>query len=478
MNSRLGIDALSNYLRFAVTATIPFLLTPRMLEAFGSEGFGLWSLTHSLLSLFTLLDLGLSSTLVRFLSGQKDVGKVNRLVGTVLTLYLGLSFMGLSILAVVSSSLCPFAESPQAFSLLWLLGLRTVTIALPFGVLRSTLHARQDFVSCNLWQAILSVVYGALAWTALSLNADLIQIAKLMLFFAAVEHVGYFLLLKKRLVGFRIEWLVIEKSQLKTIWSFSMASTLSTLAGLILLKTDPLIVAFFLPLSAVTSYTLALKIAEGLLMLLKQGVNVLAPRFAAMWAREQKSQTRSLYLHAGRLSLMGSALLGLPLLLYTPQLFKLWLGQCESEMVLTARILVLAALLSVPQMISSAALTMCGHHIFTARAALASTLMNLLSSVILVQFFGIVGVALGTLITTLVIDLAVVTRKANQILSLSDSMVVKSVLAPLLGPLLIQSVLLLYTNVSPSLGNLIGYPSLAGLAAITTYILQNRKDIV
>jgi O-antigen/teichoic acid export membrane protein len=472
---KLGTDAASNYLRFAVTASIPFLLTPKMLQSFGADGFGLWSLTHSILSLFGLLDLGLSSTLVRFLAGCRTAEKINRLVGTVLTLYLGLSGLGLLVLAGLAFLLAPFKTSQTAFTLIWLLGLRTVTVALPFGVLRSTLYAQQKFVPSNFWQSILSLVYGAAVWMVLAGGAGLNTVAVLMLVFCLVEHAGYFLLLRSAQPGFRLYWGHLERDTLKSIRSFSIASTLSTLAGLILLKTDPIIVALFLPLGAVTSYALSLKIAEGLMMLLKQAVNVLTPQFSRMWSEGRSAEVAGLFLAASRTALLAAWLLGLPILVYTPQVFAVWLGEFHPDTIHTTRILVLAALCSVPQMIASTALTMGGYHNFTARAAALSTILNLVLSVTLVQFQGVVGVALATLASTLIVDLALVTRKAFQLLSIARHRIAKELVRPLLLPLAAQTALLTGASVTSSIFSILTHSALAGVAGLTIYYTQQRR---
>ncbi|MCA9777000.1 MAG: oligosaccharide flippase family protein [Candidatus Eremiobacteraeota bacterium] len=417
--TNLGRDALSNYLRFAVTAAVPFVLTPRMLESFGTYGFGLWTLTHSLLSLFSLLDLGLSATLVRYASGKRRTCEINDLLSTILSLYLMVSFVGLIILAAVSWWVSPFRNTAEAFNLLWILGLRTVTLGLPFGVLRSALYARESFLLCNFWQSALALMYGVTAWIALGWSGSLLTLAWVTLVYGLIEHFGYFALLRRVVSGFSLRWFSVNRQHLKSIWSFSAASTLSTLAGLILLKTDPLIVAFFLPLSAVTSYALGLKLAEGVLMLLKQGVNVLTPRFAALWKDCGPRQTGLLFVRACRLSFMGAVALSLPILLLTPELLVAWLGRSDEATVMTTRILVLTAVLSVPQMISSAALSMTGHHLFTARAAVLSAVLNVVTSIVLVQLLGVVGVALGTLVTTLVVDVWIVTRRACRVLGVN-----------------------------------------------------------
>jgi len=449
--SNLKTQALSNYLRFAVTAAVPFLLTPLMLETLGEKMFGLWSLTQSTVSLFALLDVGLSATLVRYVSATRCREESNEVAGTILTLYLGLSTVACLLLGLAAWWWEPWRSDPQAHLLLWCLGLRAVTFGLPLSILRSTLFAEQVFLTTNLWQAASSLIYGLVAWQLLCSGGSLLQLAALLWLASLLEHAGYFLMLKKIFPRWRFAPTVLNRDKIREMASFSAASTLSTLAGLVLFKTDPLIIAAYLPLQAVATYSVALKLAEGVLMLLKQALNVLTPRFSILSADDDLEGAGKLLILSCRWGIGVGSLVGLPVLVLASEILNLWLGAYPSEAVVVTRILVLSGLISIPQMVASSALTMSGHHNFTARAAGLSVVTNLGLSLALVQPLGLTGVALATLFTTLVIDLGLVSRRACTFYHISPHGLLRSVMIPLILPLTAFTALLLLLKGTSSL---------------------------
>lgn len=76
------------------------------------------------------------------------------------------------------------------------------------------------------------------------------------------------------------------------------------------------------------------------------------------------------------------------------------------------RLLLLAMLFASVQLNAANVLGMTGKHRFVAFAMGGSALLNLILSIILVQFFGLIGIALGTLIATLVVEFALVVPRA------------------------------------------------------------------
>src|SRR5690348_5783628 len=56
------------FLRVAITAPVPFLLTPFLLRHLGTQGFGAWAVLLSINSLTSLADVGIMGTLTKHVS--------------------------------------------------------------------------------------------------------------------------------------------------------------------------------------------------------------------------------------------------------------------------------------------------------------------------------------------------------------------------------------------------------------------------
>ena len=70
--------------------------------------------------------------------------------------------------------------------------------------------------------------------------------------------------------------------------------------------------------------------------------------------------------------------------------------------------------LSIPQLVGCNLLTFSGHHRVVAKMVIIGAVINIVASVVLVQFTGMRGVALGTLVATIVVDLGMLVPTASR----------------------------------------------------------------
>jgi len=151
---------------------------------------------------------------------------------------------------------------------------------------------------------------------------------------------------------------------------------------------------------------------------------------ARLHASGDRDVLGSLMLRSIRLSLLGGGILGLCLGLFAPELLGLWLGADLMAAAPILRILLLAMVASVPQLVSSGLLTMTGDHRFTGRIAAASAATNILLSVSLALVFGVVGIAVATLACTLIFDVFVITTRACRRFSVPSRDLKRTVIHP------------------------------------------------
>src|ERR1044071_6577994 len=82
---RIFRNVCSNWASYLTTAVAGFILTPFILHSLGNTGYGLWTLILSLTGYFGLLDLGIRSSVGRFVGRHvalNDEENVNRTVSS------------------------------------------------------------------------------------------------------------------------------------------------------------------------------------------------------------------------------------------------------------------------------------------------------------------------------------------------------------------------------------------------------------
>ena len=82
---RILRNSFSNWSSYLVTAVVGFMLTPIVVQSLGNTRYGLWTLVLSITGYFGLLDLGIRSSVSRFLTRHlalNDETGLNRTAST------------------------------------------------------------------------------------------------------------------------------------------------------------------------------------------------------------------------------------------------------------------------------------------------------------------------------------------------------------------------------------------------------------
>ncbi len=440
------VNTLTNYARFALMLLVMFVLTPRIISAVGHEGFGLWSLTFSVLGLFGLLDLGIGTTVVKYVAeckGRNDTTRRNQLLSTLLIVNGCLALVAAGGIAGLSFYFTHVFAIPQAFHatalpLLWILAARLVVVELPFGLFRGILFGEQKIYLINFTQMGATGLYGGLAWFALEHGVSLITLAWLNLVTMFAEYVAYCILAFICVPGLRVSWRLADRALLKEVASFSASQLLVNSSNLILLRTDPMIVKLFLPLPFVAVYAIALKIAENAHLLTKQFVNVLAPLVAQLKGQGQEEQIRILLVDCAKFALAPAVMLAVVLYTSGQDLIVFWVGPEFISAGSLLHVLMSAMVIAIPKHLATTVFTMTGYHVFTARATMLGTAANIILSLAMARPYGLLGIALGTLISSIGIDIFVVLRKACTVYSVSYRTYWLRAIAPAVLPGILQ----------------------------------------
>lgn len=452
------LNTLSSYGRFALTGVAFLVLTPFVIRELGPEGYGLWTLVISTVGFFGVLDLGFGTAIVKFVGESRGLGSVarrNEVLSTVLALYCVISLLALLGIIPVVENFARWFDVPESASgvaetALWLIALRSVVLALPLSVFRGALFGTERILAVNLIQAVSVLFYAGGAVIALSAGHGIVGLAVANLAAMLLEHALYVLAAFWSLEDLRISVRLVRISHIGEVGSFSLYSMVGLVAGLVLLRSDPVLVSLFLPLSAVAVYGVALKIAEQGLVLTKQFANVLTPRFARLGGSEDAPRLRQAFQGASRLALLPAAPVFVTVAFLGGDLLTLWVGPEFSEGRWALMVLVGATLVSAPQLIASSMLAMIGHHRFIAFAAGTALVLNLGISLLLVGPLGLLGVALGTLIATLLVDAFLVVPRALRVNSIPYPDYLRTLGAALVPPTLAQaSVLFLAVRAFP-----------------------------
>src|ERR1700726_2906235 len=74
---RFAFNVIMNWIAMAVGMVVPFFLTPIVIRHLGPLAYGVWILSVSTVAYLNLLDLGLRSAIVRFVSKNATTGDID-----------------------------------------------------------------------------------------------------------------------------------------------------------------------------------------------------------------------------------------------------------------------------------------------------------------------------------------------------------------------------------------------------------------
>jgi len=418
------------------------LIVPIFIAKLGLDVFGLYMVLLAFLEVATFLDLGATSAIVTLLSGEKDdlgrrsilkVGHVLFIVLSALFLVCGLVWRGqFCELFHITPALQPLATAS------FLLVILESTLALYSYYCHTVLlaHCAQQWT--NLADSMSGLLTNLVGLAALLAGYGLVELMMIRLVSASLR------LLLMMIQTARLEptafrpGVPIRKESCLAVARMSGHSMMINFSIIISHKIDDLVIAHFLPLSAVGIYEIVFRFLGITLQVglkLSEGNYAL---FSQLAVAKQKLEARGMFL---RKSAMLSMVAGLILVLITafyPELFHMFsAGKISLSQTLPVLAIALPCVLSgVMQMPANAWLFTWGHQRFLTVSSLLAALSNLVLSIVLVQVWGIAGVALGTLIPQLIQHQVGLIGKTRHELGISLMEYLQAVYMKTLWPLL------------------------------------------
>ncbi len=412
----------ASYSRYALSLLVLIIITGKVIRTLGPEAFGLWSLVFAVVGTIGLLDMGLVTTVVKYvaeLRGRRDPEGRNEVVSTAAAVAIVLASVAAALVAgtawVFNSVFSiPADQHRMAVLLIVVLGARVVMVGFPLSVFRGLLFGEDRIVTLNVIQAASILLYGASAWVALETGADLAALAWINLGGMALEHICYVVVAFRVIPRLSLSPQFVTRRMFLRIVSFSSHQLVVNVSALVRLRSDLFLIKLFLPLSAVALYAVGQKIAEQLHLFLKQGLNVLAPLAAELHGSGKREQLGALFLAGTKYALAAAIAIGVTCFVLGRVLITAWVGESFADAAPILGLLVTASALSAIESGASGVLAMTGHHRQTARVAGLSAVVNVAVSVALIGPLGLIGVAWGTLTASLMVDAYLVPRIARR----------------------------------------------------------------
>jgi len=407
-----------------VTIVVTYALTPFVIHALGQDGYGTWTLITSMTGYMGLLALGIPMASVRYLAqhvAEGDLKKTNQTIASCAGLYLMIggaaALIGLALIALfvmgfdIPNALR--AEARLAFALMTLQVAAGFIGLLPEGILL----AHHNFVLRNVVRLGALMLRLALTVGLLKLHASLVMLALVQTACLAFDFGLCWALIRRTYPGVRLTLRYFDWGVVRRIFSFSLYVLLLTAGVRLTFETDALVIGAFMGVGPIAFYAVANSIVVYLMEFVIAIAAVVAPMATKLSTEGKLADLREIYLKWSKVALSLTLMVGLFLLTLGPQFIGWWIGPSfEAPAGQVLQILVLSSFVFLPvRGVALPILMGLGKPGLPAVAFLASGVLNLALSILLVGPLGLMGVALGTAIPNVLFAAVILTAACREL---------------------------------------------------------------
>lgn len=401
----LVVSALSNWAALAVTILVGFFLTPFVIQHVGKGGYGIWTLVATLVGYYGILDLGISTAVVRYVAhhaGRGDTRALNETASTAITVFVVMGLVVLGASVALATPLAHFfhiaeARATEFRHVVWLLGL-ACAIAFPGNVLAGVMRAHERFVAFNAVTLLSTLVRAGLTVWALVAGYGLTGVALATAAAGVITVVANALLCRVLLPHVRFRPGLCRRAVLRSLVAFGVAATVIAMGDLLRFKLDPFLLGKWKGMNAVAVYGVAALLIHYMLTSVTAGLGVLTPRFASLQGDATPDRLRGLFVRSLSISSALGFGAGTLVICCGGPFVHLWVGPTFRGGVPVLWILGASYAVAMAQTPGISAMYAMNRHRAYALANTLEGVANLALSLALISSYGIIGVALGTAI--------------------------------------------------------------------------------
>lgn len=383
-----------------------FFLTPLMITVFGDGKFGVYKLVLSITAYFALADLGISNSVVKYVSeykAQKDKNTESRFVSLILLVDV---FVGIFIFAVsfiFYYSIPPFfSKSLSAdevrllqslFFLLVFNGIFNLFSNLTNGIIKSY----EKFGLLKIINICKTAVRTAVTVFLLLNGFSVFSVVLLDMIISFLIFLWTWIYcrvsLKIKLADIR----TLEFSYLKKIFSYSLIVFVDAVAFYLFWSADNIIIGYFMSSSAIAVYSIGTLISSLFFSFSLITSDVLMPEIVSKVVSNTSNEMMTEHMiKIGRIKL---AILGLPVIGFIflgKEFITLWVGPNYTDAYYIALIVIIPSMFAGICDVGLYVMWAKNKHKIKSLVSIAISLLNIVLTIVLVKKIGIIGAAAGT----------------------------------------------------------------------------------
>jgi O-antigen/teichoic acid export membrane protein len=440
----------TRYLAIGTDALIGLVLLPFNVHHLGPAAYGLWMLTASMTTYFSVLDLGFGGSIVKFVAhyrAKRDARGLNDIASTMFVVFSIIGVVAYGVFVLVAFNIGRlFNLTPDQVStgrsLMLIIGVY-VSLGFPFSVFGGIINGFQRFDLNNVVGVCSSIVVAIVNVVMLVAGYSLVQLVLVTTAIRVATYLLYRLNAYKVFPALSLSPRLFQWSRVRELTSFSVYISIIDWANKLNYSIDAIIIGAYLGPAAVALWTVPQRLAEMLQRLTNQFNGIIFPVVVDSDAGEKPEHLRMIFIQGTRLSLVTVLPLAAALFLLADPLIRAWVGPKFIESIVVTQVLICVIAIRVGNATATTVLKGAGEHRLLAFTNAGTALANVGLSLLWIRPYGLVGQAYGTLIPVALASVAILWPAACRRVGISATDGFRRAVWPALWPVAVMPVVVI-----------------------------------
>ena len=415
-STQIKAGAILSYCQVFLSALTGLLYTPVMLRLMGQQEYGLYGTVNSTIALLGLLDLGFTSSYIRFYSKYKTSNqpeKINSFNSLFFTVFFVISIIAIFIGFFISANPALIfdeglteEELSKASVMMLLLTISTV-LGFLNTVFNCFISANQKFIFSKSINMISTIISVGLNIVVLYFGRGAVGLITVSLVLGIITKIITILYACKSL-HFKFDFKHMELKLFKNVLAFSGLIAINMFVDQVNSGIDSVLLGRFCGTAAVAVYSVGASLNSHFTTFSTAISGVFTPHIHhlvnsyEMDSKEQRNVLTDFFVKVGRIQYLLLALIASGVIFFGKQFIYFWAGDGYEESYYIALILILPSIISLTQNVGIEIQRAENRHHYRAYIYGAMALFNLTLSIFLCQIWEGIGAAIGTCIASVV----------------------------------------------------------------------------
>lgn len=395
----------STWFSLGTNVLVGIFLSPFILHRLGDAAFGIWTLIFSVTGYYGIFDLGIRSSVVRYVSkffATRDDENLSRVISTSLFSYTCIGALAMLVTVVGAIYVDSLFRIPATYHAtarwLFLMVGASVAVGFPLGVFGGILEGVQKFYLLNWTTVAVTLARAALIVYFLSRGYGLLTVAAITVALPLISSLLRAWIAMHAVqvpLGLRF----VRRETIRLIANYSGVTFIILVAGRLRFQTDELVIGTLLSSAAIAHFSIGARIVDYASEVVTGLAQIFIPMASQSDATGNTDRLRKILVGGNRACAFIIFPICAILIILGKSIIEVWVGAryiAVSYPVLV--VLIIPFTLMLAQATSGRILFGMGRHKTLAIVTLTEGIANVILSVLLVRPYGIVGDAMGTAI--------------------------------------------------------------------------------